>query len=151
MSGFTLVKQHLLTYLPTLSGLTDPDAVGNGARLAQSDLTGYAEVGGNASDTNAGSFRQTDDEIDTLVTEEGEVTVRFTARSGSTGDLATLESTCEGWVTSLRQHVKADQTLGGVLMQGSAVNLGRVDVGEAQTQEGAIVTYTVAVSYITRL
>lgn len=150
MSGWSTVKGHLLTYLPTLSGLDAADAVSDGARLVQDDITGFAEVGGNSNDTHAGSFEQTDDDIDTLTTETGEINVRLVARSGDT-DLTALQTTVEGWLTSLRTHLKTDETLGGLLMQGSTVNLGRVDVGQAQTPNGSIVENTVAIRYFTRL
>lgn len=146
MSGWAAVKADLLAYLPTLPGLTDPDAVSDGASLAQTDRETYAEVGG----ADAGFFQQDTDPIDTFIAETGEVNVRLVARSGDTA-LAALQTTVEAWLTALRQRYKADQTLAGTLTPGSTIYLGRVDVSQEQTDRGGLVVNTAAIRYTTRL
>lgn len=151
MSGWAAVKAHLTAYLPTLDGLDSADAVSEGVSLSKGQRLTFATVGSTGDDdTIAGWYEVTDDEVTGLDAEQGDVIVRLTARSGDT-DLTALSQTVEGWVTALRQHFKADRTLGGVLMQGSTVHVGRIDVSEAQTSNGAIVQNTVAVHYFTRL
>lgn len=146
MTGWLKLRAYLLAYLPTLTNLTDADAVSGGQSLAQTDLPYFAEVG----DPDADSFDVVDDTIDGLVEESGLVNVRFVARSGDT-DLTALAASVEAWLTALRERLKNDQTLGGAFTQGSTVVLGAGRPGAAQTPNGAIVDVTVAVRYATRL
>lgn len=150
MTGWTLVKRDLLSFLPTLSGLDVAGAVTSGASLSGSGFTGYAEVAGNGDDESGGYYEQDYDSVDGLVAETGEVYVRLVARSGDT-DLDALQDQIDAWVTSLRQHYRADKTLGGALMQSSTVSVGRCDVEQGQTDKGGLARNTVAVRYQTRL
>lgn len=148
MTGWAIVKDHLLTHLAAVVGLTDPDAVSDGASLAQTDLTGYVVVGWDG-DTGRGSYEQ-DYDTGPMIAETGEVALRFVARSGDT-DFNPLQDTVDTWVENLRAYFAADKTLGGALTQGSTIRVGRVEIEGAQTSSGAIITNQLAVSYFTRL
>lgn len=148
MTGWASVKSDLLTYLPTLAGLGE---VSNGPRLSKSSTPTFAEVGGSADDPAGGYYDADDDSVDGLLRETGEVRVRFVARTGNTGDIDALQASIDGWITELRSHYKADQTLAGALLQGSTVTVGRVDIQHAQTPSGVFVENTASIRYLTRL
>lgn len=148
MAGWDLVQADLLTYLPTLTGLS-ASTVFDGPAVTKDSLTAFAEVGDDGTG-NAGFFQQEDIDVDALVTEEGEVTCRLVAQGGAT-DLATLRATAKAWLNSLRTKYRADKTLSGALKQGSVVAVGRTDIRQIQNSDGAAVELIVAVRYLTRL
>lgn len=136
----------LTTYLPTLSGLS-ANTVFDGTPLTQDQLLTYAAVG----EEDPSGFADGDyDEIDALVAESGEIAITFVSRSGD-DDLAPHRTTTKAWVDALRTYVKANQTLGGLLMQGSTVTVGRVETRQQKTSGGVRVERAVSLRYFTRL
>lgn len=146
MNGWRVVHDDLLTFLPTLVGLTDPDAVSDGPSISHGERLNYASVGDDG-DGGRGFYEQ-DYENESMIAETGEVAVRLVSRSGDT-DLATLHDTVDGWVMALRMHYAADKRVGD-LAQSSVVRVGRVLVQGTQTPNGAIAVHQVAVAYFAR-
>ena len=136
----------LLAYLPTLTGLKD--VVFDGTPLTQNQLLGYASLG----DEDPSGFAEEDatEPIDTLLGENGEIVVKFVSRSGD-ADLAPHRVSTKAWVDALRAHLKSDQTLGGLLTQGSWVTAGRMETRQQKTPGGVRVERAVTVRYFTRL
>lgn len=147
MAGWDVVYGHLLELLPTLDGLST-DAVSDGPPLG--DFPAFFAAVGDDGDGNAGNYTQDYGDAG-LVDETGEILCRLVAQSGDEKSLPTLRATVSGWVDDLSAAFRADKTLGGLLRQGSTVAVGRVEPSQQQTQQGAVVDATVAITYFTRL
>lgn len=144
MTGWDAVYGYLLTYLPTVVG-----TVYDGTPITKTPGQQFAIVGENG-DGDAGFYTYEPQDMDALLREAGSVNVRFVAQSGDV-DLPSLRLIISGWSTTLRTHLSGNQTLSGVLKQGSVVKLDRVDIGQPQTTKGAVVDAIATVSYVTRL
>lgn len=146
MAGWDLVYDHLLALLPTLDGLS---TVFDGMPLVKETPPTFAVVGDDGQG-NSGSFQQDYDTIDGLVSEIGEVACLLIAQTGDT-DFAPLRAQIKAWTDALNASLRADKTLGGLLMQGSSVAVARVEPAQWRNNNGTVVGATVAVGYQTRL
>lgn len=139
------VAAWLLAHLATFAGLTD--STYDGTPLTQDQLLDYAAVG---AEDPGGSYQQDYDGVQGLIQEIGEVSVRFVSRSGD-DDLGPHRATTKAWVDRLRDDIAADLTLGGLLLEGSTIALGQVDVRQQKEPGGVRVERAVTVRYLTRL
>lgn len=136
--------------LAQVQGLSGLDRVYDGPPTEAPSEKKYAIVGQDSSDGDeAGTYGQDDEPIDTLTAENGEVFVRLVSRSGDT-DLSAHRTTTKAWVTTLAAAVNADQTLGGVLKDGSTAHV-RSSVRQPQTSSGSYVERAVTFTYSTRV
>lgn len=144
MTGWQTVYGYLLAR--TFTGC---DEVFDGPPKTGTPPKNFVVVGADAEQpTGAGSYTQ-DYDNEALISESGEVLCWFVAQSGDT-DFSTLRDRVNGWVAELSTALR-DKTLGGLLRQGSEVNVGRVEPGQRRSGSGAVVDAVVAVSYFTRL
>lgn len=144
MAGWDLVYDHLLTLLPTLDGM---EQVFDGPPVG--DVPAVFGIVGDDGSGSGGTYSQ-DYDTDVLVIETGEVRCVLGVQSGDTA-LDQLRSTLSSLVDDLTASIRADKTLGGVLMQGSTVSVARVEPSLRQTEQGAVAEAVVAVGYTTRL
>lgn len=149
MSGWDAVYDDLLTFVPTLTGLS-ASLVFDGPPLTTVTPPLFAVIGDNG-DGDGGFFNQSEPQSDTFVVEEGELRCLFVAQSGDEGSLSTLRASMNGWLNGLRAHFHGDSTLGGALRPGSTVSVGRVEPSQRQNKQGAVVMAVVTVAYTTRL
>lgn len=146
MTGWNIVYGDLLTFLPTLDGLTDSTFDGP----ANVEVTpGNFAVVGDDNTGNAGTWTQTEGDLDVLIEESGEVLLLLVAQTGDT-DLAPLRAQVKTWTDALTAHYRANKTISGAL-KGGSVSVARVEPSQRRNTKGAVVEAVVAVGYFTRL
>lgn len=148
MTGWELLAADLLTYLPTLSGLTESGSVSRGQSDSRGQLLNFATVGDDG-DGNGGFYEQSHDAPGVMTQETGTVLVRLVSRSGDPG-LVDRSTTANGWVDALRARFASQAfKVAGPLPQGSSVSVGRVDVRAVKSKQGAAMDLLAAVNYTT--
>src|SRR4051812_47107164 len=110
MDGWNAVYDHLLTLVPTFTGM---DEVYDGPPLEETTPNGFAVIGDDGAG-DGGFLEQSEPQSDTFVVETGTVQCLFVAQSGDESVTA-LRATFKGWMTALRADFHADPTLGGAL------------------------------------
>lgn len=118
------VVQYLVDTLPTLPGW-DQVYVSDGPMNTRADPGDVALVG-HVTDDTAGSFTLLH-EYDYLMTEDGVVRVELTCKTGA-DSLVLMRTRAFVLLDALDAHLRADQTLGGLLTNGVSAWLSAGDV-----------------------
>ncbi len=140
------VPPALLTLLPTLPGWSGVE-VFDGPPVSQGAPSAYCTVGYVLDEGSGGTFNQELGTVDGLREESGEVRCELVVSTGDV-DIASVRSAAGDLVDALDAALRADQSLGGVLI-GTPTLVLAADFLPVQNAAGASLRVAFSVQYFT--